>query len=95
MNDYNNRPKFQGNWTCSKCGKDITELPFEPRDTSTLECFDCHKSHKRSFGNDRGPSRKFEGNWKCCDCGASITTLPFEPRDTSTLKCFDCLKKSR
>ena len=24
------RPKFQGDWTCSKCGGKITELPFDP-----------------------------------------------------------------
>ena len=40
------RQMFEGNWKCSKCGKDITKLPFEPRDTSNLKCRDCFKSSR-------------------------------------------------
>ncbi|MAF80196.1 hypothetical protein CL629_03905 [bacterium] len=42
------RKMFQGNWKCSGCGGDITELPFEP-DPSRLEnlkCRDCFKKEK-------------------------------------------------
>ena len=35
------RKMFQGEWTCSGCGTAITELPFEPRDTTNLKCKDC------------------------------------------------------
>ena len=35
------KPKHQGDWKCSGCGKAITELPFQPRDTSNLLCVDC------------------------------------------------------
>lgn len=90
----------QGNWTCSKCGGAITELPFEPRRTDGLMCRECHQKDKggerreRPRG-DRGDRPMFEGNWKCADCGAAITKLPFEPRDTSNLKCKDCFSKSR
>jgi len=90
----NTRQMFQGNWTCSECGKDIKELPFEPRDTSNLMCRDCHQA-KRPAGGDRGPRRMFQGNWKCASCGGAITELPFEPRDTSNLMCIDCFKKSK
>ncbi len=40
------RPRVQGNWTCSSCGAQITSLPFEPRDTSNLKCIDCFKRSK-------------------------------------------------
>lgn len=35
------RKMFQGEWPCSGCDSTITELPFEPRDTSNLKCRDC------------------------------------------------------
>jgi len=38
---------FQGNWTCSKCGGDITQLPFEPRSNSGLTCRDCYFNAKQ------------------------------------------------
>ena len=37
---------FQGNWTCSKCGGVITELPFEPRSESGLTCRTCYAKGK-------------------------------------------------
>lgn len=37
---------FQGNWTCSKCGGDIKELPFEPHSNSGLTCRDCYFKEK-------------------------------------------------
>jgi CxxC-x17-CxxC domain-containing protein len=40
------RPKVEGNWTCSGCGGAITSLPFTPRDTSNLKCLDCYKKSK-------------------------------------------------
>jgi len=41
------RPRVEGNWTCSGCGTAITSLPFTPRDTSNLLCIDCFKKNKR------------------------------------------------
>lgn len=49
------RKMYQGNWKCSKCNGDITELPFEP-DPARLEqllCRDCHREKKQSFRRDR------------------------------------------
>lgn len=54
------RKMYQGNWKCAQCGKEITELPFEP-DPNRLEqllCRDCHREKRQSFrGDSRGPSR--------------------------------------
>jgi len=46
--------KFQGNWKCAKCDKEITELPFDPDPNrlSELQCRDCHRQRK-SFNRDR------------------------------------------
>lgn len=90
---------FQGNWTCSGCGKAITELPFEPRSSAGLTCRECH-SKKTSGGASgggapQGERTKVEGNWTCSGCGGAITSLPFTPRDTSNLKCIECYKKSK
>ena len=93
---------FQGNWTCSGCGKAITELPFEPKGSAGLTCRECHA--KKMSGNAGGsadengqPAAKarVEGNWQCSGCGAAITSLPFTPRDTSNLLCIDCYKKKK
>ena len=85
---------YQGSWTCSGCGKEITELPFEPRNTDNLKCRDCHQKERGDRPrHDRGERKMFKGDWTCAECGAAITELPFEPRHTDGLKCRDCLKK--
>ncbi|MBU1092024.1 hypothetical protein KKA27_04150 [Patescibacteria group bacterium] len=38
----------QGNWTCSDCGKAITELPFQPSEGQSLSCRDCYLAKKNS-----------------------------------------------
>ena len=43
------RKMYQGNWKCSGCGADITELPFEP-DPARLDqllCRDCHRAKRQ------------------------------------------------
>ncbi|HUT21832.1 MAG TPA: CxxC-x17-CxxC domain-containing protein [Candidatus Bipolaricaulota bacterium] len=40
------RPMVQGNWTCSGCGKEITELPFKPDGDRPIFCKDCHQQRK-------------------------------------------------
>lgn len=93
---------FQGNWTCSGCGKAITELPFEPRSSAGLTCRECHAKKLSGASSDgssasapQGDRPKIEGNWTCSGCGGAITSLPFTPRDTSNLKCMECYKKSK
>lgn len=91
----------QGNWTCSGCGGDIKELPFEPRRTDGLLCRDCHqKKRTTSDGESRGGGMQsdrpsFEGDWKCSGCSTAITSLPFEPRSTENLLCRDCYRSKK
>lgn len=35
------RQMFKGNWKCADCGKEITELPFEPAPDRPIYCRDC------------------------------------------------------
>lgn len=37
------RQMIKGNWNCSECGAEITELPFEPDGERPLFCRDCHR----------------------------------------------------
>jgi len=47
QNSYGERKMFQGNWKCSECGNDITELPFEPDGDRPLYCKDCHRKRRQ------------------------------------------------
>ena len=89
----------QGNWTCSGCGGEIKELPFEPRNTAGLLCRDCHQKQREERQSQtpapQGEKQMFTGEWKCAECSGPITQLPFEPRNTDNLKCIDCFKKSK
>ncbi len=92
MND--DKQMHKGNWTCSKCGSEITELPFEPDPdrANTLKCLDCHKAGRDDSGAGRERAMH-TGDWTCCECGGKIDKLPFEPRETGNLKCRDCFRK--
>lgn len=48
------RQMYQGNWKCVDCGKEITELPFQPDPNrfDQLRCRDCHKPRKRYNSNN-------------------------------------------
>ena len=49
------RQMYSGNWKCSKCNADITELSFEP-DADKLDrlmCRDCYREKRQSFGGRR------------------------------------------
>lgn len=35
------REKIKGNWKCSECEQEITELPFEPTPDRPIYCVDC------------------------------------------------------
>ncbi|MBI2506747.1 MAG: hypothetical protein HYW00_01245 [Candidatus Colwellbacteria bacterium] len=41
------REKVKGEWTCSGCGKTITELPFNPTDGRPVYCLDCYRNRPR------------------------------------------------
>ncbi len=46
-NRSDDRQMFHGKWTCSQCGAEITELPFEPDGERPLFCRDCHRQRKQ------------------------------------------------
>ena len=82
----------QGNWTCSGCNGAITELPFQPRNTTGLLCRDCHSKKAGGSKAPQGDRPMFEGNWSCSSCSTPINKLPFQPRETGNLLCRDCFK---
>ena len=40
------RQMYQGNWKCSECGAEITELPFEPSGDRPLYRRDFHAKRR-------------------------------------------------
>ena len=44
----NQKFMYEGNWTCSKCGGAITQLPFQPRSNSGLTCRTCYAKGKEA-----------------------------------------------
>ncbi|MCD6550290.1 hypothetical protein J7K24_01975 [bacterium] len=44
------RQMIKGSWKCSECGKEITELPFEPSPDRPIYCRECWaKRRNRKF----------------------------------------------
>lgn len=100
FNNDNGAPRqmVQGNWTCSDCGKEITELPFQPSGDRPVHCKDCwakKRSENRSNFQDRAPRQMVQGNWACSECGKEITELPFEPKGDRPVLCKDCWRAKR
>lgn len=49
--DFAPRPMIKGNWKCSECGTEITELPFEPAPDRPIFCRECWaKKRAEKFG---------------------------------------------
>lgn len=49
--DFPPRKMHQGDWKCSECGKEITELPFEPAADRPIYCRECWREKRnQSFG---------------------------------------------
>jgi len=51
--DFQNRPPrqmVQGNWKCSECGAEITEMPFEPSADRPIYCRQCWRNKNPRFG---------------------------------------------
>jgi len=65
MAPFNDAPRqmFTGNWKCSECGKEITQLPFEPdvNRLNQLKCRDCHRKSREQFGGGGGGRGNFGG----------------------------------
>jgi len=47
--DFPPRKMFKGNWTCTDCGKEITELPFEPDPDRPVYCRECWAKRRQRF----------------------------------------------
>ena len=45
--DFPPREMIKGNWKCSECAAEITELPFEPAADRPIYCRECWRN-KRS-----------------------------------------------
>jgi len=90
----NQKKMFQGNWSCSGCGEEITELPFQPAPgkADNLKCRECFS---KSRSDNRPPRQMYQGDWSCSGCGKEITELPFkpDPRKSDQLKCRDCFRQ--
>ncbi len=94
---------FQGSWTCSECGAQITELPFEPSGDRPVFCKACHQKKRGDrddrrgggFGGERRQRQMFQGNWTCSGCGKEITELPFEPDGQKPIYCRDCFRSQK
>jgi CxxC-x17-CxxC domain-containing protein len=101
-NNSTSRPMVKGNWKCSECGAEITQLPFQPQEDrlGTLKCLDCHRASRSSSSpsSSRPPRQNrpmVEGSWTCSGCGKEITQLPFEPKGDRPILCNDCYRTSR
>jgi len=95
FNNNNSRPMVQGNWKCSECGAEITELPFEPSADRPILCKECWAKKRSSRNRGFSPRKMVQGNWICSGCGAEITELPFEPRPGGEVYCKECWAKKR
>jgi len=40
---------IKGNWTCSDCGKEITELPFSPSPDRPVYCKECWAKRRKKI----------------------------------------------
>lgn len=96
--DNGGRQMFQGNWACGKCGKPVTQLPFQPDPArlGQITCRDCYQPGAGG-GNGGGTKPMFQGNWKCGKCSSAITELPFQPKPEreGELTCRNCFLSSR
>jgi len=90
------RSKVQGHWQCAGCEKEVTELPFQPREGQEIYCRDCYASKrpKRSFGG-QGQKQMVQGEWECSGCKKVITELPFRPSGNGPIFCRDCYRSKR
>lgn len=51
--NFSPREMHQGNWQCSDCGKEITELPFEPAADRPIYCRDCWQKKREQRRGER------------------------------------------
>lgn len=95
--DSNQRQMFQGNWQCTDCEAEITELPFQPAPDSQIYCRECYaKRRTQKTGQKRSFTREMiQGDWQCSECGAQITQLPFQPAPGKPIYCRECYAQKK
>ena len=99
------RPMYDVDLTCARCGAHISKLPFQPSGDRKVYCNDCNRTYwqgKRTndrggFGGGapRGPKQMYDVDVNCSDCGKHIDKLPFMPSGDKPVLCSDCLRAKR
>lgn len=97
------RQMFAVDLQCAECGKQISELPFQPSSDRPVYCSDCLRNRRASRpmggggggGMNRGPRQMYQVDLQCAQCGTAITQLPFQPSGDRPVYCFDCNKARR
>ena len=51
--EFKPRETVKGDWKCSDCGTEITELPFEPAQDRPIYCRECWSKRKPKRDFDR------------------------------------------
>ncbi len=81
----------QGNWTCSGCGGEIKELPFEPRNTDGLTCRDCYfKKKDEAKAGTPAEGEVPEGGEAPAGSDAPPPSASDRPMFTGDWKCSGC-----
>jgi CxxC-x17-CxxC domain-containing protein len=97
--DQQSRQMFPVDLQCAECGKQITELPFQPSGDRPVYCSDCLRARRgsRPMGGamSRGPRQMFDVDATCAQCGTHISQLPFQPSGDRPIYCFECNKSRR
>lgn len=70
---------YQGNWTCSKCGGEIKELPFKPRSNAGLTCRDCFFKAKDGQSGGQGNGSNALGDMQGTADIDDRDAPPFDP----------------
>jgi CxxC-x17-CxxC domain-containing protein len=68
----------QGNWTCSRCGGAITELPFIPRSEAGLTCRSCYAAQKGRGSSSAAAPAEFT------PAAEAMPDIPYDEDDLAT-----------
>ena len=86
---------FDVDLECGKCGKHISQLPFQPSGDRPVFCSECNREYRETRTSNRGERQMFDVDETCAGCGTAITQLPFQPTGDKPLYCRECLVANR